>query len=73
MVTRNTVIGRVYSTPQSRNGWAWLNSINAWRRVATTSTDGHSNTFLALAAARGMGTVRVDTDSADQFIVAVYV
>jgi hypothetical protein len=73
MAIHNTVIGRVYSTPGSNNGWAYLNSIGAWKQVDTTSTDGHTNTYLTLVAARGMGTVRVDTNAADTRIVAVYV
>lgn len=72
MATHNTTIGRVYSTPGSMNGWAWLNSVNGWRQVARTATDGHTNTYLTLVAARGAGTVRVDTDAADNLIVAVY-
>lgn len=73
MATHNTVIGRVYSTPGTKNGWAYLNSASGWRRVDTTSADGHTNTYLALVAARGMGAVRVDTNAADNRIVAVYV
>lgn len=73
MATYNTVVGRVYTTTGSKNGWAYLNAINAWRKVDGTSNDGHTNTYLALVAARGMGTVRVDTNAADSLIVAVYV
>lgn len=72
MAVRNTTIGRIYSTPHSKNAWAWLNG-TGWRKIDGTSTDGHTNTHLALTAARDNGaTVRVDTDAADQVIVAVY-
>lgn len=74
MATHTTTVRQVYSTPHAMNGWALLNSINAWRRVGTTSADGHTNTFLALSTARDLGnTVTVVTDAADQLITAVYV
>lgn len=73
MATYNTTIGRVYSTPHSLNAWAWLTAAGGWRRIGTISTDGHTNTHLALTAARERGAVvRVDTDAADSMIVAVY-
>lgn len=73
MASYNTTIGRVYSTPHSRNAWAWLNAAGGWRRIGTVSPDGHTNTHLVLTAARERGAaVRVDTDAADSTIVAVY-
>lgn len=73
MAIHNTTIGRIYSTPHSSNAWAWLNAAGGWRKIAETSTDGHTNTHLVLTAARDSGaTLRVDTDAADSKIVAVY-
>lgn len=73
MATYNTTIGRIYSTPHSMNAWAWLNAAGGWRKIDGTSTDGHTNTHLALTAARDNGaTIRVDTNAADSLIVAVY-
>lgn len=73
MATYNTTIGRVYSTPHASNAWAWLNTAGGWRKIGENSTDGHTNTHLALTAARANGaTVRVDTDAADSKIIAVY-
>jgi hypothetical protein len=69
----NTTIGRLYSTPHSMNAWAWLTSGGGWRKIKPLSTDGHTNTFVALAAARQAGiTASVSVDAANE-IVAVYV
>ncbi len=73
MATYTTQIGRVYSTPHSRNAWAWLNAAGGWRKIDVTSTDGHTNTHLVLTAARDNGaSIRVDTNAADTAIIAVY-
>jgi immune inhibitor A len=72
MAAVTTTIGRVYATPHSQNCWAYLNAIGAWRKIKPTSTDGHTNTNVALAAARATNaTVSVDVDSANE-IVNVY-
>jgi hypothetical protein len=73
MAAYNTTIGRIYSTPHSKNAWAWLNTPGGWRQVDGTSTDGHTNTHLVLTAARDSGkSVSVTTDAADSKIIAVY-
>jgi hypothetical protein len=69
----NTTIGRLYSTPHSNNAWAWLTSGGGWRKIKPIATDGVTNTFVALAAARQSGiTASVSVDGANE-IVAVYV
>lgn len=73
MATFNTQIGRIYSTPHSKNAWAWLNAANGWRKIDGTSADGHTNVHLVLTAAHDSGAaVRVDTNAADNAIIAVY-
>ncbi len=73
MASYNTVIGRIYTTPHSQNAWAWLNAIPGWRKVKPLSTDGHTNTHVALTAARDNGSVvTVVTDDTDNTIIAVY-
>jgi hypothetical protein len=67
MAAVSTTIGRVYSTPHSQNCWAFLNAIGAWRKVKPISTDGVTNTFAVLIAARSTNaTVSVDVDSANE-------
>lgn len=48
----NTTVNMTYATPGSKNAWAHLASTNAWNRVAPTTEDGVTNTFLLLALAR---------------------
>ncbi|MCE0486834.1 matrixin family metalloprotease [Ornithinimicrobium sediminis] len=44
-------LARVYTTPHSKNAWAYPTGVG-WRKVAPTSTDGVTNTFAALVQAR---------------------
>ncbi|MEO5982934.1 MAG: M12 family metallopeptidase [Pedococcus sp.] len=50
----NVGVSMVYATPHSKNAWAYLAG-NGWRKVDGTSTDGVTNTFAVLAAARANG------------------
>ena len=42
---------RTFATPQGKNAWGYIEGLG-WRRVAPTSTDGVSNVFIMLNAAR---------------------
>ena len=68
-----TNINGSYSTPHSKNAWAFPATEGAWRKVQGLSTDGVSNTFLLLALARANGkTANVFTDATTNEITAVY-
>lgn len=45
------VLDRVYSTPHSRNVWAYPHGVG-WRKVQPLTDDGTTNVFAALVAAR---------------------
>lgn len=47
-------LDRVYSTPHSRNAWAYLHGIG-WRKVQPLTPDGTTNVFAALVHARAAG------------------
>ncbi len=49
-----TKLSSVYSTPHSKNAWAYPTGIG-WRKVTGLSTDGVTNTFAALVRARASG------------------
>ncbi|MGC1209223.1 MAG: M12 family metallopeptidase [Ornithinimicrobium sp.] len=50
----NVGVSSVYSTPHSKNAWAYLAGFG-WRKVEGLTTDGVSNTFAVLALARANG------------------
>lgn len=50
-----TLIKLVYTTPDSRNCWAFAAATNKWHKVAVTSTDGATNVFLILTTAQSTG------------------
>lgn len=45
---------QVFVSPHSKNVWAYINTIG-WRKVQGLSTDGATNMFLVLVAARTSG------------------
>lgn len=45
---------QVYVTPHSQNVWGYIDTIG-WRKVQMLSTDGSTNMFLVLCAARTSG------------------
>ena len=45
---------QVYGSPHSQNVWAFIETIG-WRKVQLLSTDGITNMFLMLVAARTSG------------------
>jgi hypothetical protein len=50
-----TTINQVYSSKDSQNAWAHLASDNAWHKVLTGATDGVTNVFVLLCAAKASG------------------
>lgn len=51
---RTTTLSSVYATPHSNNAWAHIPGVG-WRKVTGISTDGVTNTFVALVRARAAG------------------
>ena len=47
----NKKVTRTYSSPHSKNCWAYIDSIG-WRKVKPDATDGSTNMFVLLNAAR---------------------
>ena len=54
VIYNNITVSQVYSTPHSKNGWAYLQGIG-WRRIHPNANDGHTNTLamFAIAVAKG--------------------
>ncbi|WP_278237348.1 hypothetical protein [Isoptericola sp. AK164] len=51
-----TVINQTYATSGSKNAWAHLKKNNTgWRRIKPSSSDGVTNVFLMLVAAKASG------------------
>lgn len=48
----NVTVNRTYSSKDSQNCWAIINSISGWKKVKTGSADGVSNVFIALCTAK---------------------
>ncbi|HEX2027453.1 MAG TPA: hypothetical protein VHF25_05585 [Nitriliruptorales bacterium] len=67
-----TTINQTYATPQHKNAWAHLASVNAWRRVNPDQPDGVTNVLVLLALAKATNKQAfVSTDAANN-IVNVY-
>jgi hypothetical protein len=67
-----TNINQVYTTRNSQNCWAHLAGTNKWHKVVTGATDGVTNVFVLLCAAKASGKkVYVVLDSSSN-ITAVY-
>ncbi|MCW3465673.1 hypothetical protein [Chitinophaga nivalis] len=62
---------QVYATPHSQNVWAYINTIG-WRKVQPLSTDGSTNMFVLLVAARTSGIVVSGTLNASNEITVLY-
>ena len=48
----NLTVNRTYSSKDSQNCWAILNTISGWKKVKTGKTDGVTNVFVALCTAK---------------------
>ena len=62
----NKQVTRTYTSPNSKNCWAYIESVG-WRKVKPDSKDGSTNMFVLLNAARANGrTVSGAVDAANQ-------
>ncbi len=48
----NTNVSRTYTSNDSQNAWAILDAVSGWKRIKTGATDGVTNVFAILCAAR---------------------
>lgn len=51
----NRTVSHTYTTSGGQNCWAIVSGLAGWKRVKTGATDGVTNCFLALCAARASG------------------
>jgi hypothetical protein len=48
----NKTVSRTYTSKDSQNCYAIISGISGWKKIKTGSTDGVTNTFITLNAAR---------------------
>ncbi len=65
----NKKITRTFTSPHSKNCWAYIDSIG-WRKVKPDSNDGSTNMFVLLNAARANNrTVSGTIDASNQLTI----
>ncbi|WP_254563075.1 hypothetical protein [Dyadobacter diqingensis] len=63
---------QVYSSPHSKNVWGFVETLG-WRKVQPLTTDGATNMFLVLTAAKSSGIAVSGTiDDASNEITTIY-
>jgi hypothetical protein len=66
------LVTMTYATPHSQNAHAFIEGVG-WKKVRTGATDGVTNSFLALSAAKANGRrVSVFEDDGDKTLTTVY-
>ena len=48
----NKTVSRTYTSKDSQNCWAIISGISGWKKIKTGATDGVTNTYITLNAAR---------------------
>ncbi len=67
----NKKITTTFSSSDSQNAWAYIDAVG-WRKIKTGSTDGVTNVYIMLNAAKANNRlVNVSTDS-NNYITTVY-
>jgi hypothetical protein len=51
MTFSNKNVTRTFTSPNTKNAWGYIDTIG-WRKVKTSSTDGVTNMFVILCAAK---------------------
>lgn len=65
-------ITRTFTSPDSKNCWGYIDTIG-WRKVKTSTTDGATNMFLTLTAAKAHGrTVSGTIEDATNQVTILY-
>jgi hypothetical protein len=68
----NATVVSTFTTPHSMNAWAYLDS-GPWRKIQPITTDGTSNMFLLLNAAKAGGRpVSGSYDDSTGFLFTLY-
>ena len=55
----NLAVSRTYSSNDSQNAWAIIDTLPGWKKIRPNATDGVTNMFVILCAAKANGR-RVD-------------
>lgn len=70
MWSNNVNVLQAFASSDSQNAWANISSLG-WRRIKTGATDGVTNLFLMLIAAKANGrTVNVFVDATNLITIA---
>lgn len=65
----NKKVVRTYASPHSKNAWAYIESVG-WRKIGQLSTDGVTNIYVMLNAAKANNkTVTGTIDSKNQISI----
>ncbi len=67
----NKKVLRTYASPHSKNAWANIESLG-WRKIGQLSTDGVTNMFAMLNAAKGNNKAVTGTIDASNKISILY-
>ncbi len=52
MWQNNRTVTRTYTSKDSQNAWAIISGVSGWKKVKTGASDGVTNVFTLLCAAR---------------------
>ena len=55
MWQNNRTVTRTYTSKDSQNAWAIISGVSGWKKVKTGASDGVTNVFVLLCAARANG------------------
>ena len=67
-----TKINQVYTSRDAQNAWAHLASTNSWHKILTGATDGVTNVFVLLSAAKANDRQAYIVLDAAKMITAAY-
>lgn len=51
----SSTVTRTYTSKDSQNAWAIISGVSGWKKVKTGASDGVTNVFALLCAARANG------------------
>jgi hypothetical protein len=55
MWNNDKTVNRTYSSNDSQNAWAIIDGIAGWKKIKTGASDGVTNVFMMLCAAKANG------------------
>lgn len=57
MWNNNRTVNQTYASSNTQNAWVLINGIPGWKKIRTHSTDGVTNCFSMLNAAKANGKI----------------